>query len=165
MAEPSAAPTWDEQSLRCLSRRDLQRIAKSAGVRGNMRSADIISELLHALGGGTSLRRSVDENASPTVTDFCSANSKSAGTTPSLAPSTATPSVSPAPALASGRHPSSLSFELCFSYITLSILPLVCTQQRPQTAVSRRKWAARWERRSTTLVCHIFVAHNVASVA
>lgn len=78
----STTSSWDEGSLRALSRRELQAVAKTVGVRGNMKSAEIISEVLTMLGGGGLAHASVaaDENCSPaltTSTEFCSAQSKS----------------------------------------------------------------------------------------
>lgn len=84
----SVASSWDEGSLRSLSRRELQAVAKTVGVRGNMKSSEIISEVLTFLGGGglvtaaAAAGGSADENQSPTQTtstEFCSAYSKSAG--------------------------------------------------------------------------------------
>eukprot|EP00873_Tetraselmis_striata_P045041 jgi/Tetstr1/465305/TSEL_010003.t1 len=92
----SVASSWDEGSLRSLSRRELQAVAKTVGVRGNMKSSEIISEVLTFLGGGglvtaaAAAGGSADENQSPTQTtstEFCSAYSKSAATGP---PSTLT---------------------------------------------------------------------------
>mmetsp|Transcript_36693 Transcript_36693/g.87174 ORF Transcript_36693/g.87174 Transcript_36693/m.87174 type:complete len:212 (-) Transcript_36693:591-1226(-) len=49
----SQAKSWSEDSLKDLSRRELQKVAKNLGVRGNMKSTDIISEILATISGST----------------------------------------------------------------------------------------------------------------